>query len=301
METPQAGIFRNEFDHHYYLEYRLHDSAKADQIRSAVATARASAPTGMDLVLAFGRSAWERLCPETVLPALENFAPLGAGARRAPATQRDLWVWLQGDGKESLVDAALCLDGPLSAVATLEDEEHGFRRFEARGFEGFIDGTENPKGEKARAAALVPPGEVGAGGSFVLTQRWVHDLAAFEALPLAEQEGVIGRTKADSVELEGEAMPATSHVSRTDAVVDGVKQKIFRRSLPWGGVSQKGLYFLAFACELSRFEIQLTRMYGTAGDDLYDRVTEFSQAVSGAYWFAPSCEALAQALTQAGS
>ena len=297
METPQAGIFRNELDHHYYLEYRLQDSAKAAQIRSAVATARESAPPGMDLVLAFGRSAWERIHPEAVPPALVDFAPLGAGVRRAPATQRDLWIWLQGDGKESLVDAALRLDASLSAVARLEDEEHGFRRFESRGFEGFIDGTENPEGEKARAAAVVPPGEVGSGGSFVLTQRWVHDLRAFEALSLAEQEGVIGRTKADSVELEGEAMPDTSHVSRTDAVVDGVKQKIFRRSLPWGGVSKQGLYFLAFACELSRFEIQLARMYGTAGDDSYDRVTEFSQAVSGAYWFAPSCEALTQAAT----
>ena len=296
METPQAGIFRDKPDHHYYLEYRLNDSARAEEIRTAVTSARASVPTGIELVVAFGRSAWERICPEAVPPALADFASLGSGDRHAPATQRDLWIWLQGDGKEPLVDAAIQIDASLSAVAALEDEEHGFRRFEGRGFEGFIDGTENPKGEAAHAAALIPAGEVGAGGSLVLTQRWLHDLAAFEALPLVEQEGVIGRTKADSVELEGDAMPETSHVSRTDAVVDGVKQKIFRRSLPWGGVAKQGLYFLAFACEISRFEIQLARMYGTAGDGSYDRVTEFSRALSGSYWFAPSCEVMAQAL-----
>lgn len=296
MGKPQAGIFHDDADHHYYLEYRLGEAADAGEIRSAVAAAFASVPPEMGVVCAFGRRAWERIRPEAVPPVLADFQPVGSGNRTAPATQRDVWVWLQGDGKEPLVDAALAVDRPLSAVATLEDEEHGFRRLEGRGFEGFIDGTENPAGEKARAAALVPEGEVGAGGSFVLTQRWVHDLRAFEALPLAEQEGVIGRTKAKSVELEGDAMPATSHVSRTDAAVAGVKQKIYRRSLPWGGVAKQGLYFLAFACALSRFDVQLARMYGTSGDDLHDRVTEFSQAVSGAYWFAPSEQELAAAL-----
>jgi len=296
MGKPQAGIFHDEADHHYYLEYRLREAAGADEIREALAAARACVPPEMDAVFAFGRRAWARVHSDAVPPALVDFEPIGSGARTAPATQRDVWIWLQGDGTEALVDAALAVDRPLSAVAVLEDEEHGFRRAEKRGFEGFIDGTENPQGEAARAAALVPEGDVGPGGSFVLTQRWVHDLHAFEALPLAVQEGVIGRTKAESVELEGDAMPATSHVSRTDVVVEGVKQKIFRRSLPWGGVAKQGLYFLAFACALSRFEIQLERMYGVAEDGLHDRVTEFSQAVSGAYWFAPSEEELAAAL-----
>lgn len=296
MGTPQAGIFREEADHHYYLEYRLREGAEAGAIRAAIAAAQAAVPTGMDQVFAFGRSAWAQVHPDAVPPALADFVPLGSGALTAPATQRDLWIWLQGGGREPLVDAALAVDRVVTGVAVLEDEEHGFRRFEKRGFEGFIDGTENPTGDKARAAALVPEGEVGAGGSFVLTQRWVHDLAAFEALSVSAQEGVIGRTKAGSVELEGDAMPDTSHVSRTDASVDGVKQKIFRRSLPWGGVARQGLYFLAFACAPSRFEIQLDRMYGTAGDGLHDRVTEFSQAETGAYWFAPSQQDLAAAL-----
>jgi len=296
MAKPQAGIFHDDADHHYYLEYRLREAAEPDEIRAALAAARVCVPPEMDAVFAFGRRAWARIHPEAVPAALVDFEPVGSGARTAPATQRDFWIWLQGDGKQALLDAALALDRPLCAVAALEDEEHGFRRAERRGFEGFIDGTENPQGEAARAAALVPEGEVGAGGSYVLTQRWVHDLPAFEALPLAAQEGVIGRTKAESIELEGDAMPATSHVARTDASVDGVKQKIFRRSLPWGGVAKQGLYFLAFACAVSRFEIQLARMYGTAGDDLHDRVIEFSQAVSGAYWFAPSEAELATAL-----
>jgi putative iron-dependent peroxidase len=296
MATPQAGIFHTETDHHYYLEYRLRETVDAVAIRNAIRAAHARVPTGMHVVFAFGRRAWDRVWPEAMPSALQDFASVGSGARSAPTTQRDLWIWLQGDGKETLLDAALALDRVVSAVATLEDEEHGFRRFEDRGFEGFIDGSENPTGDKARAAALIPEGEIGGGGSFVLTQRWVHDLAAFEALPTAAQEGVIGRTLAGSLELEGAAMPTTSHVSRTEASVEGVKQKIFRRSLPWGGVARQGLYFLAFACTPSRFEIQLERMYGTAGDALYDRITDFSQAVTGSYWFAPCQQELAAAL-----
>jgi putative iron-dependent peroxidase len=107
---------------------------------------------------------------------------------------------------------------------------------------------------------------------------------------------VIGRTKADSVELQGDAMPADSHVSRTDAKVDGVAMKIFRRSFPYGTVTRHGLYFLAFACDVERFDVQLRRMYGVSGDGLQDRLTGFSRAVTGAYWFAPAKEDLDAAL-----
>ncbi len=142
--------------------------------------------------------------------------------------------------------------------------------------------------------ALVPQGQPGAGGAFVLSQKWVHDLEAFGALPVAEQERVIGRSKADSIELEGAAMPADSHVSRSDVTLDGVAQKIYRRSTPFGGVAEHGLYFLAFSCELSRFEVQLRRMFGVSGDGLHDRLMAFSRPLTGSYWFAPAEDDLAR-------
>jgi putative iron-dependent peroxidase len=121
----------------------------------------------------------------------------------------------------------------------------------------------------------------------------VHDLDAFNAMPQAEQEQVIGRTKPDSIELEGDAMPASSHVSRTDVSEDGVALKIYRRSAPFGSVGRHGLYFLAFSCDPHRFDVQLRRMFGVSGDGEHDRLIEFSEPVSGSYWFAPSIEDLA--------
>ncbi len=144
--------------------------------------------------------------------------------------------------------------------------------------------------------ALVPEGLPGAGGSFVLTQRWATDLEAFNALPVAKQEAVIGRTKADSIELEGEAMPHDSHVSRTDVTVDGVALRIFRRSVPYGDLNEHGLYFVAFACEQRRHQIQLEHMLGVSGDGLHDRLIEFSTPKTGSYFFAPGIEALSRAL-----
>ncbi len=114
----------------------------------------------------------------------------------------------------------------------------------------------------------MPQRRPGAGGAFVLSQKWVHDLEAFRALPIPEQECVIGRTKADSIELEGAAMPATSHVSRTDVKVDGVAQKIYRRSTPFGGAAELGLYFLAFACELPRVVDRYVLLLNRQPDDV---------------------------------
>ena len=120
-----------------------------------------------------------------------------------------------------------------------------------------------------------------------MTQQWVHDLPKFTALEVATQEAVVGRTKVEDIELEGEAMPADSHVSRTDVTEDGVAMKVYRRSSPYGGVREHGLYYVALACDLYRFDIQLRRMYGLTDDKLHDRLIEFSRAVTGAYWYVP--------------
>ena len=113
---------------------------------------------------------------------------------------------------------------------------------------------------------------------------------------MSEQEGVVGRTKAGSVELEGDAMPATSHVSRTDVKIDGVAQAIYRRSQPFGTAAAHGLHFVAFACDPHRVGIQLERMFGTSGDGLHDRLVEFSRATTGSYWMVPNEDDLRAAL-----
>ena len=144
-------------------------------------------------------------------------------------------------------------------------------------------------------AALVPDGDTGADGAFVVTQKWVHDLPKFVALPVGDQERVTGHAKPDSIKLEGAAMPADSHVSLTDVKLHGTELKIYRRSGSFGGAGEKGLYFIAFSCDPMRFDVMLQYIFGTSDDDLHDQLIHYSTPVSGSYWFAPSEEDLAAA------
>ncbi|MDA1090762.1 MAG: Dyp-type peroxidase, partial [Proteobacteria bacterium] len=296
MTTPQPGIFIEGGSHHHYLEYTVAPGGDGEILNVAVADLSAFGarlPPAAHMVIAFGPDLWARLSPAAVPEGLRPFEAIdGVDGHAAPSTQRDLFVWIHGDRLDDVFDAALAIQGRLKAVADLAFDDRGFIRQEARDLTGFVDGTANPKDDARFEAALVPEGQPGAGGAFVLTQQWVHDLDAFKALSPAEQEQVIGRTKPDSIELEGDAMPPDSHVSRTDVSEDGIALKIYRRSAPFGSAGRHGLYFLAFACNPHRFDVQLRRMFGVSGDGEHDRLIEFSEAVSGSYWFAPSVEDL---------
>ena len=180
----------------------------------------------------------------------------------------------------------------MSDVAQLGAEQAGFTYRDGRDMTGFVDGTANPPSHRAADVALVPPGEAGEGGSHVLVMRWVHDLEAFNQLAVEEQQHVIGRTKPDSVELAEAAKPPTAHIARVTIEVGGEELKIFRRSVPYGTVREHGLYFVAFSADQSRYDRMLARMFGTTGDGVHDRLINFSRPVSGAYYFAPSLNAL---------
>lgn len=298
MASPQSGIFVEASTQHHFLEYSVGPDDNKEELRRAVAEALSGVSdlaggAQSNLVIAFGPALWNVLAPGDAPDGLRPFEPIrGPGEYGVPSTQRAILIWVHGSKLDVNLDRALEVHRHLVSVARLELDERGFTYHDSRDLTGFIDGTANPKGEAARAAALVPSSEPGAGGAFVLSQRWVHDLASFHALPVAEQERVIGRTKPDSVELEGEAMPADSHVSRTDVAQDGVALKIYRRSVPFGLVGEHGLYFLAFSCDPVRFEVLLARMFGASGDGAHDRLTEFSRPVTSSYWFAPSEESL---------
>jgi putative iron-dependent peroxidase len=291
---PQAAIFSEGSSHHDYLEFDVPADVElselTDALQQALALVRgATAGHEPEVAVGFGDALWRRLAPESCPDQLRAFQPVqGAGQHRAPATQHDLWFWIHGDHIDENLARALQVQHALHGLASLALEERGFTHRDSRDLTGFIDGTANPTGVERQLAALIPEGAPGAGGSFVLAQRWVHDLQAFWALPTAEQERVIGRTRPDSVELQGDAMPADSHVSRTDIEQDGVSQELYRRSAPFGTVREQGLYFLGFACDPGRFEAILSSMFGTSGDGEHDRLIEFSTPTSGAFYFAPS-------------
>lgn len=284
MATPQQSIFTPLAPYHRHLEYNFTGEPNIVAARALVELANVN----QGIVLGFGHSAWLSLgqqAPEQLKP----FTDIGS----ARSTQADVWVWLSGEQHSELLDLGMKVHQLLDGIAKLEREVEGHEYHQSRDLTGFEDGSANPKTDEARRhAGCIQTDLTGAGGSYVLTQQWKHNLSAFHASDVKEQEAVIGRTKADSIELEGDDMPATSHVSRTDVKVDNVPQKVWRRSIPWGGVEQNGLYFVGFACELSRLEIQLERMFGLSGDGLKDRLTEFSTPLSSSWFFAPSIEQL---------
>ncbi len=140
----------------------------------------------------------------------------------------------------------------LAPVAQLATEVAGWTYKESRDLTGFIDGTENPSLAEAPEVALIPNGSPGAGGSVVLIQQWLHDAAAFDALPIAEQEKIIGRTKQTSIELDEEVRGAQSHVSRTVIEEHGVELHIFRRNTPFGTATEHGTMFIGFSCDQRR-------------------------------------------------
>lgn len=293
MPAPQSGIFADDDSHHHFLEYEIGAEADAGALKAALAAVQNLQAGDLSVVVAFGPDLWRRLAPDAVPARLAPFEAIDADAGHAPATQRDLFVWLRAGDADDVLDAAMAAHEHLGPLGTAALDLPAFIYRDKRDLIGFVDGTANPKDDARFDAALIPDGEVGAGGSYVFSQKWVHDLPAFRALDVAEQERVVGRTKTDDIELEGDAMPDTSHVSRTDVKVDGVAQKIWRRSAPYGNAAEHGLYFLAFACDPGRIQVQLDRMYGVAGDGLHDRLIAFSQAVTGSYWFAPDATTLA--------
>jgi len=292
MATPQPGIFAQGTRSHRHLEFDLRPGMAPAALLAALQPLRQPSTTagGVNIVLGFGPTAWRTLAPQHAPADVADF-PVLAGA---PATQHDVWVWCHGTGDDVLLDVTRAVVALLAPVATVALEVAGFVYHDGRDLTGFIDGTENPALEAAYEVATIADG-AGAGGAFAITQRWVHDLEAFNALPVAQQEAVVGRTKPDSVQLDDDVRPPTSHVTRMIIEEDGEELAIYRRSVPYGTVGEHGLHFVAFIAQPDRFTKMLRRMFG-ADDGVRDRLTEFSVPVTGAYWFVPSLEALGAAL-----
>jgi len=292
MARPQPGIFAQGTRSHYHLEFDLRADATDGAVVSALGGLREPAVTagGSNIVVGFGAQLWRRLRPDDAPAALQPFREVSGDGRVAPATQHDLWVWAHGTGEDVELDVARAVTVALAPAFVLAAEQPCFVYKDSRDLSGFVDGTENPPVERALDVALVADGEVGEGGAYAMTQRWVHDLGVFHSWTLADQEAAFGRTKLDSIELDDK--PATAHISRVVIEEDGEELEIYRRSTPYGRVGELGLYFVAFSADPSRFDRMLARMFGTSGDGVFDTITDFTHPVSGSYYFAPSLDAL---------
>lgn len=295
MITPQNGIFAQGTHAHYFLELDIRTGINAEHALASFRRLRAPdvSAGGVNFVLAFGPDYWRSICgaqePSNLAPFQDIY---GSGGKHVPAQQHDAWIWINGSAPDVTFDHARAAWLAVRDVATLAAEQPCFVYRDSRDLTGFIDGTANPEPLDAPNIALIPPGEPGGGGSHVLAMRWVHDLDAFHAQQVVEQERVFGRTKLNSEELAADHMPANAHIARVQVMDGGSELEIFRRSVPYGTVAEHGLYFVAFSAVRTRFDRMLARVFGTEEDGVHDRLTEFSRPVSGAFYFAPSLTAL---------
>ncbi|MDO5652310.1 MAG: Dyp-type peroxidase [Moraxella sp.] len=244
----------------------------------------------LGLTIGFGAGFWHSVANGEG-QQLMDFVPLGGGL--APATQHDMMLHIQSMRHElnfALAQQVLAAFGDRLGNIS---ETHGFRHLGERGWDGFVDGTENPHDDNIAPTAIINTG-VDAGGSYVLLQKYHHDLAKWQGYSLDEQEESVARTKADNVEFDKSRRHPRSHIARTNLKEDGVGLKIVRRSLPYGTVSgEHGLMFIAYAARLHNIHAQLVSMFGDTDGQTDLLLERLSTAVSGAYYFAPSQERLA--------
>ncbi len=290
MSTPQSGIFALGTASHAYLELDARQPGDTRELVSAVASLREPRTTmgGVNLVAGFRPELWREVVPDDAPSMVEGFNRdlVGADGYTMPATQHDAVLWLSGSAYDVIFDTAREALAALAAVASLAEETSSWPYRHDRDLTGFIDGSENPNLIDAAELATIPEGRPGAGGSILLLQKWSHDATAWEALPVAQQEQVIGRTKDDSVELDDK--PSDSHVARTDQDQFG---KIFRRNTPYGTVADHGTMFVGFSADQRPLATMLESMAGLA-DGVRDALTRYTRPLTGAYYFVPSTQSL---------
>lgn len=243
-----------------------------------------------------GSDAWDRLGRAKRPAQLRAFSAVRGAAHTAVATPGDLLFHIRAERGDLCFELERLLLAALGDAITVVDEVQGFRYFDDRDLLGFVDGTENPTGNALYRAALVGDEDAAfAGGAYVVVQKYLHDLAAWGALSVAEQEGIIGRTKGDNVE-RADAPGRKSHRSLTTIVgADGIEHDILRDNMPFGrpGQAEFGTYFIGYSRDLALIERMIRNMF--VGDPVgeYDRLLDFSTAVTGTSFFIPANDLLA--------
>ncbi|MFE3199751.1 Dyp-type peroxidase [Embleya sp. NPDC059237] len=248
-------------------------------------------------VVGIGSHAWDRLFAGPRPAELHPFRELVGTKHRAVSTPGDLLFHLRARSIDLCFELATVLTDRLAGAATVVDEVHGFRYFDQRDLMGFVDGTENPEGRDAFEAVTITaeedPNFVGAG--YVIVQKYLHDMRSWNALPVEAQEKVIGRTKLSDLELPDDVKPIDSHVALTTITdPDGTERDILRNNMPFGSVGsgEFGTYFIGYSSTPSVTEQMLENMFIGRPVGTYDRILDFSTAVTGGLFFVPTADFL---------
>ncbi|MET9908729.1 Dyp-type peroxidase [Streptomyces sp. NPDC006476] len=257
---------------------------------------RAEPEGRLSCVTGIGSQAWDRLFSGPRPAELHPFRELHGPVHHAVATPGDLLFHLRAARLDLCFALATEIMARLGEAVTVRDEVHGFQYLDKRDLLGFVDGTENPVGAGAGAAVLVGDEDPEfAGGSYVVVQKYVHDLEAWNALPVEAQEKIIGRTKLNDIELDDDVKPADSHTALakvTDA--DGTEHEILRDNMPFGtvGRGEFGTYFIGYARTPRVTETMLERMFLGTPDAPHDRILDFSTALTGTLFHVPTADFL---------
>ncbi|WP_048910796.1 Dyp-type peroxidase [Streptomyces sp. NRRL WC-3744] len=255
---------------------------------------RAQPDGRLSCVTGIGSHAWDRLFAGPRPARLHPFRELDGPVHRAVATPGDLLFHIRASRLDLCFALATEIMTRLRRAVTVQDEVHGFKYFDERDLLGFVDGTENPTGPAAHTAVLVGEEDPWfAGGSYVVVQKYLHDLDAWEALPVEAQEKAIGRRKLSDVELADDAKPANSHVALTTITdSDGNEREILRDNMPFGSVGRGefGTYFIGYARTPEVTETMLERMFLGTASASHDRILDFSTPVTGSLFFTPSAD-----------
>jgi len=287
VEFAQAGILQAVPAHGRYLFFSIPAQTSADTLRAALQRL-AGQVDGRSVIAGLGATLVQALGAE--VPGLRPMPDMSGHGVQVPSTPVALWCWLRGAAQGALVLQARALEKALAPAFHLDRVLDGFRHGDpaaahGRDLTGFEDGTENPEGDEAVAAALQQDGPAGLrGSSFVAIQQWVHNLDAFDALGSHGQNMAMGRRMAGNEELDD--APISAHVKRTAQESFSPEAFVLRRSMPWAVGHQCGLFFVAFGATLNAFEAQMRRMAGQE-DGVVDATFTYSKPVTGAYLWCP--------------
>lgn len=244
----------------------------------------------LSCVMAFGSDAWGRLFGVPRPKDLHPFREI-RGVHHAVATAGDILFHIRATRMDLCFELAAQIMSRLGSTVTTVDEVHGFKYFDDRDLIGFVDGTENPVDQDAIDATIIgDEDKTFAGGSYVVVQKYLHDLTRWHQVPVHEQENIIGRAKLSDIEQDDAAKAPYAHNVLTTIIEDGEQLEIVRDNMPFGeiGKGEFGTYFIGYARSPHRIEKMLENMFIGQPPGNYDRLLDFSRAVTGALFFVPS-------------
>jgi putative iron-dependent peroxidase len=286
-----------------FLTWTVDDGAE-DRVRDALADVSGlrrsvgfrALEAELSCVIGLGAGLWDRAFGAPRPRGLHPFRPVLGATHHAPSTPGDVFAHLRARRFDLCFELAQRLNERFAGIATVVDEVHGFRSFDERDLLGFVDGTENPERPDAHTAVVLGEEDARfAGGSYVVVQKYLHDLSAWDALPVEEQEKAIGRSKLENIEMADDLKPSNSHVALNTVVDDdGNERDIVRCNMPFGsvGASEFGTYFAGYCSTPEVVEQMLVNMFVGKPPGNHDRILDFSTAVTGNLFFVPTVDFL---------